>query len=157
MWMMEIFKKYLNGEESSSEYPPITYYWTAVPLILDHSYLVVKLKSSKIAYTKSVRILEVLKLLFQQFLNLSSSQRDMSGPIIGDLSNNRISGGSDQTHGNTQLTSFAARASVVRSRTVSSIYMRFWTAVQVQRHSSPGAHAGISPYDANNLVIYFLS
>ncbi len=33
---------------------------------------------------KSVRILEVLKLLFQQFLNLSSSQRDMRGPIIGD-------------------------------------------------------------------------
>ncbi len=29
---------------------------------------------------KSARILEVLKLLFQQFLNLSSSQRDRSGP-----------------------------------------------------------------------------
>jgi hypothetical protein len=43
---------------------------------------------------KSVRILEVLKLLFQQFLNSSSSQRDMSGPILGDLSNNRWSGGS---------------------------------------------------------------
>ncbi len=42
---------------------------------------------------KSVRILEVLKLLFQQFLNLSSSQRDMSGPKLGDLSNNRWSGG----------------------------------------------------------------
>ncbi len=40
---------------------------------------------------KSVRILEVPKLLFQQFLNLSSSQRDMSGPILGDLSNNRVS------------------------------------------------------------------
>ncbi len=37
----------------------------------------------------SVSILKVLKLLFQQFLNLSSSQRDMSGPISGDLSNNR--------------------------------------------------------------------
>ncbi len=43
---------------------------------------------------KSVRILEVLNLLFQQFLNLSSSQRDMSGPIIGALSNNRWSWGS---------------------------------------------------------------
>ncbi len=42
---------------------------------------------------KSVRILEVLKFLFQQFLNLSSSQRDMSGPILGDLSNNRWSEG----------------------------------------------------------------
>ncbi len=43
---------------------------------------------------KSVRILQVLKLLFQQFLNLSSSQRDMSGPILGALSNNRCSWGS---------------------------------------------------------------
>jgi hypothetical protein len=43
---------------------------------------------------KSVRILEILKLLFQQFLNLSSSQRDMSGLILGDLSNNRWSGSS---------------------------------------------------------------
>jgi hypothetical protein len=32
-------------------YPLITYYWT-VPLILDHSYLVGKLTSSKIAVTK---------------------------------------------------------------------------------------------------------
>jgi hypothetical protein len=32
-------------------YPPITYYWT-VPLILDPSYLVGKLTSSKIAHTK---------------------------------------------------------------------------------------------------------
>jgi hypothetical protein len=32
-------------------YPPITYYWT-VPLILDHTYLVGKLTSSKIADTK---------------------------------------------------------------------------------------------------------
>ncbi len=72
-------------------YHPITYYWT-VPLILDHSFLVGKLTSSKIADTK-VKILEVLKLLFQQFLNLSISQRDMSGPILEDLSNNRWSGG----------------------------------------------------------------
>jgi hypothetical protein len=35
---------------------------------------------------KSVRILEVLKLLLQQFLNSSSSRRDTSGPILGDLS-----------------------------------------------------------------------
>ncbi len=35
--------------------------------------------------------LEVLKLLFQQVLNLSSSQQDMSGQILGDLSNNRWS------------------------------------------------------------------
>ncbi len=44
-------------------------------------------------WRKSVRILKVLKLLFQQFLNLSRSQRDMSGPILGALSNNRWSWG----------------------------------------------------------------
>ncbi len=33
---------------------------------------------------KSVMILEVPKLLFEQSLSLSSCQRDMSGPIIGD-------------------------------------------------------------------------
>jgi hypothetical protein len=42
---------------------------------------------------KSVRNLEVQKLLFQQFSNFSSSQQDMSGPILGNLSNNRWSGG----------------------------------------------------------------
>jgi hypothetical protein len=42
---------------------------------------------------KSVRILEVLSLLFQQSLNLSSSQRDMSRPILGALSKNRWSWG----------------------------------------------------------------
>jgi hypothetical protein len=49
---------------------------------------------------ESVRILEVLKLLFQQFLNLSSSQRDMSGPMLGDLSDNRWSGGVMIAHDN---------------------------------------------------------
>ncbi len=43
---------------------------------------------------KGFRISEVQKLLFQQFLNLPSSQQDLSGPILGDLSNNRRSGGS---------------------------------------------------------------
>ncbi len=43
----------------------------------------------KNCWYKSVRILEVLKIFFQQFLNLSSFQRGMSGPISGDLSNNR--------------------------------------------------------------------
>ncbi len=41
---------------------------------------------------KSVRILEVLMLLFHQILNSSSSQQIMSGPILGHLSNNRSSG-----------------------------------------------------------------
>ncbi len=39
------------GNQSLERYPPITYYWT-VPLILDHTYLVGKLTSSKIAETK---------------------------------------------------------------------------------------------------------
>ncbi len=42
---------------------------------------------------KSIRILGVLKPLFQQFLNLSTSLRAMSGPILGGLSNSRWSGG----------------------------------------------------------------
>ncbi len=41
---------------------------------------------------KSVRILEVLKLLFLQCLNLSSFQRDMSRPILGEVSNNSLIG-----------------------------------------------------------------
>jgi hypothetical protein len=44
-------------------------------------------------WNRNVRILEVSKLLFQQFLNLPSSQEDMSGPILGALCNNRWSGG----------------------------------------------------------------
>jgi hypothetical protein len=47
---------------------------------------------------KSVRILEVLKLLFQQFLNLSSSERDISGPRLGALCNNTWSGGTHRTY-----------------------------------------------------------
>ncbi len=52
-----------------------------------------KINQFENCWYKSVRILEALKLLFQQFLNLSCSQRDMSGPILGALSNNRWSGG----------------------------------------------------------------
>ncbi len=47
---------------------------------------------------KSVRILEVLRLLFQEFLYLSSSQRDMSGPRLGALSKNRWSWGIEMVH-----------------------------------------------------------
>ncbi len=54
----------------------------------------------EICWYKSVRILEVLKLLFQQFLSLSSSRRDMSGSILGDLSNNRWSGVLSRQHQN---------------------------------------------------------
>ncbi len=41
---------------------------------------------------KRVKILEILKLLIQHFVNLSSSKWDMSGPVLGVLSNNRWSG-----------------------------------------------------------------
>ncbi len=74
-----------------------------MPLILDHSYLVGKLTGLKIAHT-SVRILKVLKLLFQQFSNLSSFHQGISGPILGALSNNRWSGGTiSVTHYKTSL------------------------------------------------------
>ncbi len=52
-----------------------------------------KINKFENCWYESVRILEVLKLLFQQFLKLSSSQRDMSGPILGALSKNRWSWG----------------------------------------------------------------
>jgi hypothetical protein len=51
---------------------------------------------------KSVSILEVLKHLFQRVLNFPSSQWGSSGPILGDLSNNRWSGGNFRT-GNSLL------------------------------------------------------
>ncbi len=71
--------------------PPITYYWTIIyapnlgPLISRR-----EINKFETCWYKSVRILKVLKLLFQQFLNLSSSQR---GPILGALSSNRWSWG----------------------------------------------------------------
>ncbi len=52
-----------------------------------------EIKKFENCWYKSVRILEVLKFLFQQFLILSSSQQDIRGRILGDLSNNRWSGG----------------------------------------------------------------
>ncbi len=69
-------------------YPSITYSWT-VPLILDHSYLVGNLTNSKIAEKKSFRTSKIMSLLYQQFSNLLIFQRDMSGPRLGALSNNR--------------------------------------------------------------------
>ncbi len=52
-------------------YSPITYYWT-VPLILDHSSRW-EINKFENCWYKSVRILEVLKLLFHQFLSFSRS------------------------------------------------------------------------------------
>ncbi len=72
--------------------PPITYYWTGL-LILDHSYLVGNLPNSKIAETKAYIAFKILTLSYQQFSNLLISRRDMSGPRLGALSNNRWSEG----------------------------------------------------------------
>jgi hypothetical protein len=69
------------------QYPPITYYWPGL-LILDHSYPVGNLTNSKTAETKGLEPL-ILTLLYQQFSNLLTSQRDMSGPRLGALFNNR--------------------------------------------------------------------
>jgi hypothetical protein len=45
-----------NADELST--PPITYYWTGLMLILDHSYLVGNLTNSKIAETKALELLK---------------------------------------------------------------------------------------------------
>jgi hypothetical protein len=81
-----IFSFFFDGARQGL--PPITYYWT-VPLILDHSLSRWEINKFENCRYKSVMILKVLKLLFQQFLNLSSSQRDVSGLMLGTLSNNR--------------------------------------------------------------------
>ncbi len=46
------------------------------------------------------KLVELLKSwhLYQQFSNLLISQRDMSAPILGALSNNRWSGGTSEVH-----------------------------------------------------------
>ncbi len=58
------------------QYPPITYYCVG------------NLTNSKTAETKGLEPL-ILTLLYQQFSNLLTSQRDMSGPRLGALFNNR--------------------------------------------------------------------
>ncbi len=47
-------------------------------------------------WNKSFRTTKILTLLYQQFSNLIISQRDMSGPRLGALSNDRCSGGTRQ-------------------------------------------------------------
>ncbi len=77
------------------DYIPITYFWT-VPLILDHYSPLIscwELDKFKNCWKKSFRTSKILTLLYQQFSNLLISQRDMSGPRLGTLSNNRWSGG----------------------------------------------------------------
>ncbi len=51
-----------------------------------------ELDELKNCWNKSFRTSKILTLLYQQFSNLLISQRDMSGPRLGALSNNRWSG-----------------------------------------------------------------
>jgi hypothetical protein len=59
-----------------------------VPLILDHSYLVGKLTSSKIADTKVSGFLRASKAFVSAIFEYVKFPADTSGPILGDLSNN---------------------------------------------------------------------
>jgi hypothetical protein len=52
-----------------------------------------ELDKFKNCQSKSFRTSKILTLLYQQFSNLLISKRDMSGPRLGALSNNRWSGG----------------------------------------------------------------
>ncbi len=55
-------------------------------------------------WNKSFRTSKILTLLYEQFSNLLISQRDMSGPRLGALSNNRWSGGTSYDHVTTYWT-----------------------------------------------------
>ncbi len=65
---------------------------TIVPLIFRWE-LDKKFKNCWSKSFRSFRTSKILTLLYQQFLNLLISQRDMSGPRLGELSNNIWSGG----------------------------------------------------------------
>ncbi len=65
----------------------------------------------------------VLKLLFQQFLNLSNSQRDISGPILRYLSNNMWSGG---TLGPLESIHFMEEPLKKRKLIFFFFFLRFW-------------------------------
>jgi hypothetical protein len=88
----------------------------------------------KNCWYKSVRIVEDLRLLFQQFLNLSSSQRDMSGPILGALSNNRWSWGTSRF----SLHRWQLQIRSVMNRIGKSNQKRQWNVLQ-SRFQSPSS------------------
>jgi hypothetical protein len=75
--------------------------WLTVPhdhLLLDSAPNIGPLMSRceldkfKNCWNKNFRTSKILTLLYQQFSNSLISQRDMSGPRLGTLSNNRLSG-----------------------------------------------------------------
>ncbi len=73
-------------------------HWLQIPHLLDSLPNIGPLISrwelgkSKNCWNKSFRTSKILTLLYQQFSNLLISQRDMSGPRLGALSNNTWSG-----------------------------------------------------------------
>ncbi len=62
-------------------------------LILDDSYLVGNLTNAKIAETKALEPLKSWHFCISNFRTCLITQRDMSGPRLRALSNNRLSGG----------------------------------------------------------------
>ncbi len=70
-----------------NNYPPITYYWTDL-LILNHSYLV----DSNYAETKALQLLKSWHFCISNFRTCWFPKR-IWGPRLGNLSNNRWSGG----------------------------------------------------------------
>ncbi len=68
--------------------PPITYSWT-VPLILDHSYLVGKATSSKVADTKVSGFWRFFKAFESAILDFVKFPTRYECPILGALSNDR--------------------------------------------------------------------
>jgi hypothetical protein len=90
-WLGQTMMIYKTGDMGRRLYSTITYYRTGL-LILDHSYLVGNLTNAKNCRNKSFITSRILTLLYQQFSNLLISQRDMSGPRLGALPNNRWSG-----------------------------------------------------------------
>jgi hypothetical protein len=73
-----------------SNYPSITYSWTVfLDSAPNNGPLITRWELDKfiICWNKSFRTSKILTLLYQQFSNLLISQRDMSGPRLGALSN----------------------------------------------------------------------
>jgi hypothetical protein len=83
---------------SQLDYTPLSPIIGQCPYL--HSYLVGNLTISLIAETKALenRTSKILTLLYEQFSNLLIFERDMSGPRLGPLSNNRWPGVHSVSH-----------------------------------------------------------
>ncbi len=81
----------MRNEKSSvrhecCQYPAITYYWTSLLGPLISCWELDKFKDCR---NQSFKPSKILTLLYQQLSNLLISKRDMGGPGLGALSNNR--------------------------------------------------------------------